>query len=248
MPSKIICTIANVLWLGGASIALASPPKATPAPDLMRRPMETTVNGSNPLMEVQADGGFTYAVPRSTNSRVNMDSIYSHHDWQSDCILVDASPPEGPGAHARLVCPGPGEMSVMLSDDDGRVSLDYTVEARFGPWESFRRFNNVSRTIEWRRQYLDGGMVPFATVHRWHIGPKTQQRQILVISTVARHAGEESCMVGYVETADTREANQVARRVADYVAPGFDCGNDRPRGFGWIDPATPALHHVGGQR
>lgn len=177
--------------------------------------------------------------------RTNVDSIYSEYNWEMDCTVIDASPPEGPGAYAQLLCPGPGDLHLMLSDDDGRISLDYAKQPQFGPWESFQTFNDVARKLEWRRQGLDGKMVPFATIHRWFVGAGEQQRQFLVVSTVARSREAESCMVGYIDATNTQEANKMARRVADHVAEDFRCGEDRPRAYGWVDPTTPTTTRAG---
>lgn len=173
------------------------------------------------------------------DDKTGVDSIYTNYDWQVDCTVIDASPPEGPGAYAQLLCPGPGGLHLMLSDDDGRISLDYTKQPQFGPWESFQTFNDVATTVEWRGQHLDGDMVPFATIHRWFVGAGDLQRQFLVVSTVAYDPGAESCMVGYIDATNTPDANKLARRVADQVTADFRCGEDRPRGYGWVDPTTP---------
>lgn len=174
-----------------------------------------------------------------------VDSTYWEYDWETDCTVIDASPPEGPGAYAQLLCPGPGELHLMLSDDDGRISLDYTKYPQFGPWESFQTFNDVARTVEWRGQRLNGDMVPFATIHRWFVGAGEQQHQFLVVNTVAHAPDAESCMVGYIDASNTPDANKMARRVADKIALGFRCGEDRPRAYGWVDPTTPRTTRAG---
>jgi len=185
------------------------------------------------------------SIVASADEEANLDSIYSTYDWQQDCTIVDASPPEGPGAYAQLVCPGPKGLYLMLSDDDARISLDYADQAQFGPWESFQSFNDVSKTVEWRSATRGGDMVPFATIHRWMVGAGEQERQFLVINTVAYGPDAESCMVGYVDAGATQDANQMARRVADNVARTFRCGEDRPRAYGWVVPTTPKPTRAG---
>lgn len=181
-------------------------------------------------------------------SAQEVDSLYSSHDWARDCERVGPSaPPDEAAMGARIVCPGPDGMRVMLADSDLRISMDYGRAARFGPWESFAAFSDVSTTIEWRRRMIDGRMRPFATIHRWTVGPDEAARELLVVSTVARALGEESCIVGLVDAAATDGANAVARELADRKAGRFTCGADRPRAYGRVTFDTPLPGRVAPQ-
>lgn len=174
-----------------------------------------------------------------------VDSVYSRHDWDKDCRVVETdAPPDEAGMGGQLICPGPDGMYLMLTDGDARVSMDYGSTPRFGPWESFASFSTVHETVEWRRQPLEGDMQPFATIHRWIVGPSDDTREILVVSTVATRAEKESCMVGFIDTTDTPKANRLARDVADRFARGFVCGNARARGFGYVSLETPLPRRV----
>ncbi len=51
-------------------------------------------------------------------------------------------------------------------------------------------------------------------------------------------------MVGYIDTSETPDANQLARAVADRYARGFVCGSARPRGFGYVGLDTPMPRRV----
>jgi hypothetical protein len=173
-------------------------------------------------------------------SAQEVDSLYSSHDWARDCERVgQPAPPDEAAMGARIVCPGPDGMRVMLADSDLRISMDYGRAARFGPWESFAAFSDVTTTIEWRRRMIEGRMRPFATIHRWTVGPNEAARELLVVSTVAHNAGEESCMVGLVDATATDGANAVARELADRRAAQFTCGTDRPRAYGRVTFDTP---------
>jgi hypothetical protein len=179
-----------------------------------------------------------------------VDSVYSSHDWARDCESVEPSaiiPPDEAAMGGKIFCPGPNGMQVMLADGDLRISMDYGNALRFGPWESFGTFSDVHETIEWRRQPLDGEMQPFATIHRWIVGPSGDTREILVVSTVATGPENESCMVGFIDTTNTPEANRLARAVADRYARGFVCGNARSRGFGYVSLETPVPRRVAAQ-
>ena len=184
------------------------------------------------------------ALPAAVQAQA-LDSVYTSYDWAEDCQTLDqVVPPDEAGMGFRVVCPGPDGMHLMLADGDARISMDYGSTREFGPWESFESFSSVHDTVEWRRQRLNGEMTPFATIHRWFVGPSDAAREILVISSVARAPMEESCMVGFIDTTNTTGANALARDVAERYAPGFVCGNARARGFGYVGVETPIPRRV----
>jgi len=186
--------------------------------------------------------GLALAAPAAAQGT---DSIYTTHDWQTDCRAVGTGQTaDAPGMGGRIVCPGPDGLVLMLTDSDARVSLDYASAPRFGPWESFRGFSMVHDTVEWRRRPEAGRRVPFATIHRWFVGPDPDPREMLVISTVATAPGAESCMVGYVDATRTPDANALARQVADARAQGFDCGASPARAYGRVGLDTPRPSRV----
>lgn len=175
----------------------------------------------------------------------DLDSVYTSYDWENDCTTLEQDrPPDEAGMGFQMICPGPDGMYLMLTDGDARISMDYGSTQDFGPWESFSSFSTVHDTVEWRRQPLNGDMQPFATIHRWIVGPSHNNRALLIISTVATSPGTESCMVGFIDTTDTPNANALARAVADRYAPGFVCGNARARGFGYVGLETPVPHRA----
>mgnify|MGYP000249806876 CR=1 FL=1 len=74
-------------------------------------------------------------------------SLYTTHDWQTDCTAPDTDrPADEAGMGGRLVCPGPAGLSLMLAEGDARVSMDYGSTPEFGPWESFASFSFVHGT------------------------------------------------------------------------------------------------------
>jgi len=179
------------------------------------------------------------ALPAAAQAQA-LDSVYTSYDWAGECRTLDQDvPPDAAGMGFRMICPGPDGMHLMLTDGDARISMDYGSTPEFGPWESFASFSSVHDTVEWRRQRLGGEMTPFATIHRWFVGPGDAARELLVISTVANAPSEESCMVGFIDTSNTTGANELARDVADRYAPGFVCGSARARGFGYVGVETP---------
>lgn len=174
-----------------------------------------------------------------------IDSVYTTYDWETDCrTLEDDLPADEAAMGFRMVCPGPDGFYLMLTEGDARISMDYASTQAFGSWESFTPFNTVHDTVEWRRQRLNGDMQPFATIHRWDVGPSHDDREVLVISTVATEPDAESCMVGVIDTTNTSDANELARAVADRYAPGFICGNAQSRAFGYVGLETPLPRRV----
>ena len=175
----------------------------------------------------------------------DIDSVYTSYDWDADCRTLEKDLPlEEAAMGFQLVCPGPQGFYLMLMEGDARISMDYGRTQVFGPRESFTPFNTVHDTVEWRRQRLKGEMQPFATIHHWDVGPSFDDREMLVISTVATTPDAESCMVGVIDTTDTPDANALARAVADRYAPGFVCGNAHARAFGFVRIDTPLPRRV----
>jgi len=105
-----------------------------------------------------------------------------------------------------------------------------------GQWESFSQFNHINDTVEWR---LNKNL-PYAAILRWFIENSNEngeysnelKGQVLVVSTVASHASPQSCVVGYVDARANKNANAIARNVADKFARGFKCGTDTPKFHG----------------
>ena len=169
------------------------------------------------------------------------DSIYSKIDdanCQWDKLTAEQGE-EGQGGCAT--CPGPDGYIVRLCEGDLRQSTFY---GSYVPdemsWQSFGEFNRAGPTVEWR--LVEG--VPVATIHRFFIenmndngevDPK-REGQVLVISTVATPDYPYSCHVGYVDARANADANVLAQKIADEIAIGFQCENDRPAFYGKRGP------------
>lgn len=164
------------------------------------------------------------------------DSVYSTVERKSDCTVLDKAA-MGEGEWIRWRCPGPSGNFVFISEDDLRTSVAYGKPGLVNEWQSFTDFNHVGETIEWRRM---DDLRPYAAIQRWFVSHgSADPRQVLVISTVAA-AGEQSCMVGLVDASANRDANRLARRVADEKARRFRCARDEPKYYGDHAQAPPA--------
>ena len=146
---------------------------------------------------------------------------------------------EEEGASISLLCAGYKDLGVTFKEGDlrqsqayGPISKAYLDEA----FESFGPFNHTNATIEWR---LGGDGAPFATIVRWFVSDPettgdtdTRYGQVLVVSTVATPANPTSCVAGYVDALENKDANTLARKVADEEAHDFACGADEPQWHG----------------
>lgn len=175
------------------------------------------------------------------------DSAYTTLDFaRCKQVIVEANRVE-PGAEwYEARCPGYRDYPLYYTEVDLRVSIAYG-QSHMDPgdaWGSFASFNHVHHTIEWRLHPAAGGVRPVATIHRWFVAPAEggPDRQVLAVARVTQPGGPAGCTVGYVDANANRDANALARDVADTVAPGFVCGKERPRWYGATTAATPAAY------
>ena len=157
-------------------------------------------------------------------------SAYTKLDFRKTCKILEQT---DEGGSVSMLCQGYQDYPVHFAEGDLRHSVQFgyvdTGENRI--WQSFTQWNRVSDTIEWRLR--DG--VPVAAILRWFIentddaGSADPNRvgQVLVVSRVGQEAGRQACVVAYVDALANRNANQLARDLADSLAAEFTCGTDR---------------------
>ena len=174
----------------------------------------------------------TMALHLAPTSAVANDSVYT--DLDLDRCQTLAEDPMG----ASLKCKGYRDYPVYFKEGDLRQSVFYgrvDRELIDSAFESFSAFNHVNTKIEWR---LDDEGNPFAAILRWFIdnpGPdgsstRASRGEILVVSRVGTAAYGGSCMVALVDAKANRNANELARQMADETASDFACGMQEP---GW---------------
>lgn len=164
------------------------------------------------------------------------ESVYTDLDLDA-CVSVNPSAEEEPGGFASLRCEGYRGTPVYFKEFDLRQSVYY------GPvsqkiideaGETFSAFNHVGKKIEWR---LGADGRPTATILRWFIEntnpdtgsvDKALTGQVLVVSKAATEDDPMGCVAGYVDALANPGPNDLARQVADEIAPDFACGVDRP--------------------
>jgi len=160
------------------------------------------------------------------------ESTYTDRDLDACKTLSQ----EEEGASVTLQCDGYRDFAVYFKEGDLRQSQSYGPISKAwldGAFESFGPFNHSNAKIEWR---LDGKGVPVATIVRWFVSdPQTtsdtdaRYGQVLVVSTVATAENPTSCVLGYVDALENKDANALAREIADTKASGFTCGKDEPQ-------------------
>ncbi len=148
-------------------------------------------------------------------------SVYSKFDLGT-CKVIEAGDEyiyEG-----TWVCAGHGGANIFIAGSDDRnyaaFGRDGTGHCAFN--KTFFSFNTSLSPVEWRVR--DGK--PFAAIERWSVvsGENGNSVTWLVVSALREN---DSCHVHYV-SGSYPDANAVAQRAADRLAPGFDCGSDVP--------------------
>ncbi|MDF1778944.1 MAG: hypothetical protein P1V13_23210 [Rhizobiaceae bacterium] len=161
------------------------------------------------------------------------ESSYTKIDFDK-CVTLSAD-----SMGARLVCPGFGGYGVFFKEDDLRQAVQFGHVDQGEVFESFGAFNRINETVEWR---INVSGVPIATILRWFLenpdpdsGISTPQYlgQVLVISRVGQPGDARACVVGYVDALGNKDANVLAREVADNVAADFACGAEAPAFYGF---------------
>ncbi len=144
-------------------------------------------------------------------------------------------------------CGGYKDYPIYFKEGDLRQSMAYGHVAQIlidEGFQSFGAFNHVNTKIEWR---LDANGMPIAAILRWFIensNPETgavddaSRGQVLVISRVAGQNDGMSCVVGYVDALANKNANELARQIADQEARYFACGLDEAFWWGERGPKS----------
>jgi hypothetical protein len=139
-------------------------------------------------------------------------------------------------------CKGLDGMAVRVSAGDQRMTMSFGPHAKDEPAaaQTLQGFNDVYKArLEWRfARGTDGRIRPFAAIVRWNTflldereelaasgRPKTVRGQVLVVTRLGPRG---VCHVGYVDALANRDANEIARRIADEKARAFRCDADKP--------------------
>jgi hypothetical protein len=173
------------------------------------------------------------------------ESVYTDLVLDSCKAIFKGNPDEPGGDFIITRCPGLGKYKVLFKEGDLRQSLHYgylkksIVDHAF---ESFGLFNNMNPKIEWR---VDAKGRPYAAIQRFFVGDDGNQGQVLVVSRVGQPDDQEGCPVGYVDALANKDANALARKVADTIAADFACGRQTAGYHGIRGPKAgdPMINH-----
>jgi hypothetical protein len=150
-------------------------------------------------------------------------------------------------------CKGLNGIAVLVSAGDQRMTMSFGPRAKDEPaaGETLQGFNDVYRArLEWRfARAANGRIEPFAVIVRWstflsdqssgsaRAPAKDVSGKVLVVTRLGRSG---VCHVGYVDALANRNADALARKIADEAARGFRCDTDKPMIVGETGPGFSA--------
>jgi hypothetical protein len=149
--------------------------------------------------------------------------------------------------YGSWLCPGHQGIPVYISGGDQRVFVSFGSNAKreLANRESLMSFNGEGKVVEWRIETLpDGKKRAFAAIMRWSTtvtddNGAIHRGQVLVVTRLNPGG---VCHVGYVDGRANKDANALARKVADERARAFKCGADTPATVGETGPGfSPRL-------
>jgi hypothetical protein len=127
-------------------------------------------------------------------------------------------------------CKGYGGMPVWMGAADQRVMISFDPRAKNEPaaHQTLASFNGEGKKIEWRIDKSANQKRPFATIMHWSTTKPDDkggqvQGEVLVVTRLPPGA---VCHVGYVDGRANRNANELAREIADKHARQFRCRKD----------------------
>lgn len=161
-----------------------------------------------------------------------VESSYSKIDFDRDCKFDPPTSNEGGGVSGE--CRFGNNPVMYYLEGDLRQSVGFGAP---GKYQSFGQFNYMNNVIEWR----SNNGKPFAAIVRFFINiavddilakKKPREGQVLVVHRVAQSPDDLTCIVGMVDARANRNANVIAREIADELAEDFRCGQTRPKYYG----------------
>ncbi len=125
-------------------------------------------------------------------------------------------------------CQGVPGYSVYFAEGDLRAFVAFgpkpaatrAATQTLGPFNTPFEKGHQRATIEWRIDRRTGAERPHAAILRYFVSRDGQSSQALVVTRVTE---KEACHVAYIDAKANEDAILMARRIADDVAPRFDC-------------------------
>jgi hypothetical protein len=167
---------------------------------------------------------------------------------EKHCRKFDREMLNGYEFAATRVCEGRGGYKVFVREDDLREVLTVGKTLKLAGEEpaatdGYGAFNSYDDAVEWRSG-ADGK--PYALIVGWSYADNENKDadgrpKSLHLVAVMRLPPGQVCKVAYIDRAANRNANELARKAADEVAPNFKCGTDKVRILGQRGRAIDAL-------
>lgn len=163
-------------------------------------------------------------------------SVYTDNDFSS-CITLAVDP----GHSAELACPGYKGYPLLIADSDLRMFVSYGFDARdeMAARQTFPNFNTIGEKLEWLiADHPELGEQPVASILRYYIDRSAgfiPDTQVLVVTRIEPG---NTCHVAYIDALANPNANELARRAAANLVPGWDCENMDVQWIGNLDPHT----------
>jgi hypothetical protein len=147
------------------------------------------------------------------------DSLYSDLDLKKCQSLSNPGDEEN---CCKWRCKGMKGQEFLVWEGDLRSFVAYGAQAQqqCAALQTLSAFNTLGPKVEWR---VDGAE-PYATILRWFTDVDGVKKNWLVVTKLD---GAQGCHVAYVD-GGLKDANVIARRFADDVAPRFACETGLP--------------------
>ena len=159
----------------------------------------------------------------------NYTSIAEKHCRKFDRLIID-----GNEFAASRLCEGRGGYKIFVREDDLRETLTIGKTLKHAADEPaasdhYEAFNSYDDTVEWRSG-ADGK--PYAVIVGWSYADNENldangRPKSLRLLVVLRLPPGAVCKVAYIDRATNGDANALARKAADEIAPNFKCGADK---------------------
>jgi hypothetical protein len=172
-----------------------------------------------------------WLIGANEGSAQQVSSVYTKFDL-NHCVVVKKI-----GESGSIVqrCRGLDGFPTFIAEDDLRFFVGYGPHGRkqkaFG--QTLPQFNCIHNKIEFRIR--SGARQPFAAILRYFIdgGSDKPKGQTLVITKID---GGEASHMAYIDALANAQANVLAQKTADAMAPGFNCLRDQARDIGAVAP------------
>jgi hypothetical protein len=155
-------------------------------------------------------------------SAEKLQSVYTTHDY-GKCELVE----KDEDFESRR-CEGHDGIAVNWHSEEDSATVSFGsvgfVEDEF-PFasEGFVSIVFAHDTVEWIGPVRDGKVVPIAAILRYRLGHGGAGQELMVYKLIGK---EKSCLAARID-ANTGDADEKARKIAQERVPAFACGKDK---------------------